>query len=159
MRNSRIRSNNPRRRNCRGNAMLEAAFIFIVFAAMLIGAFDFGQYLFVHQALIERARSAVRWGSLNNPRDHTAVTNMVLYNQSSTPPSGTASYFNLTAGSTDAQGNNTGNVFVTDPDSATDSYRLNVQISGYSYQMLSPYITGTYTGIPITVSVPLGQFY
>jgi Flp pilus assembly protein TadG len=138
--------------------MVESAFIFIVFAAMLIGAFDFGQYLFIHQALVERARSAVRWGSLNNPADHASISNMVLYNQSATPPDGTPSYFNLTTGSTDAQGNQTGNVFVTDSDSGTDSYRLNIRISGYSYQMLSPYITGTYTGIPITVSVPLGQF-
>ncbi len=158
MRNSKIRANSSRRRTSKGNAMVETALIFIVFAAMLIGAFDFGQYLFIHQALIERARSAARWGAINDPTNHTSIANMVLYNQSSTPPSGTASYFNLTTGSTDAQGNNTGNVFVTNPDSGTDSYRLNVQISGYSYQMLSPYITGTYTGIPITVSVPLGQF-
>ena len=139
--------------------MVETALIFIVFASMLIGAFDFGQYLFIQQALIERARSAARWGALNDPTDTTAVTNMVLYNQSATPPSGTASYFNLSAGSTDNQGNQSGNVFVTNPDSGTDAYRLNVVIQNYTYQMLSPYITGTYTGIPITVSVPLGQFY
>src|SRR5260370_8513789 len=94
MRNSRIRSNNPRRRNCRGNAMLEAAFIFIVFAAMLIGAFDFGQYLFVHQALIERARSAVRWNALNNPRDPPAVTHIALYTRSPLHPNGTQSSSN-----------------------------------------------------------------
>ena len=154
-----IRSNNsPRRRTSSGSVIVETALIFLVFAGMLIGAFDFGQFLFIHQALVERARYAARWGAINDPTDSTSITNMVLYNQSTTPSSGTASYFNLAAGTTDAQGNTAGNVFVTSPGSGTDDYRLNLQISGYSYTVLSPYIAGTYTGPPVTVSVPLGLY-
>ena len=138
-----------RRHKSRGNVLVETALIFIVFAALLIGAFDFGQFLFIHQALVERARSAARWGAVNDPTNATAIQNMVLYNQSSRPDGDSrASYFNLT----------TDNVSVTNPDSGTDQYRLNVQISGYSYNILSLYIAGSYTGPPVSVSVPLGKF-
>jgi Flp pilus assembly protein TadG len=141
-------STSRRRRTSKGAVMLETALIFTVFAVMLIGAFDFGQFLFIHQALVERARCAARWGAINDPTDSTSITNMVLYNQSATPPLGTTGYFKLAAG----------NVVVSNPDSGTDNYRLNITISGYTYNMLSPYIAGTYTGPTITVSVPLGLY-
>jgi Flp pilus assembly protein TadG len=141
-------NNTSRRgRTSKGSVFIETALIFIVFAGMLIGAFDFGQFLFIHQALVERARYAARWGAINDPTDSASITNMVLYYQATTPPSGTP-YFNLTAS----------NVTVTNPDSGTDNYRLNIQISGYSYTILSPYIGGNYTGPPVTVSVPLGLY-
>jgi len=57
-------------------------------------------------------------------------------------------YFNLSAS----------NISITTPGSGTNDYRLSVQISGYTYTVLSPYIAGTYTGIPVNVSVPLGIF-
>jgi Flp pilus assembly protein TadG len=128
--------------------MVETAIIFVAFILMLVGIFDFGQFLFVHQALVERARYAARWGAVNDPTNTTSITNMVLYNQSTTPQSGTPTYFNLSSA----------NVSVTNPGSGTNDYRLTIQISGYSYLILSPYIAGTYTGIPVTVSVPLGIF-
>jgi Flp pilus assembly protein TadG len=137
-----------RRRTSGGSVMVETALIFIVFACLLLGAFDFGQFLFVHQALVERARSAARWGSINDPTDTTSITNMVLYNQAATPGSGTGSYFNLA----------TANVIVTNPGTGTDDYRLNVQLSGYSYSRVSPYLAGTYKGPEINVSVPLGLY-
>jgi Flp pilus assembly protein TadG len=128
--------------------MVETAIIFVAFVFMLVGIFDFGQFLFVHQALVERARSAARWGAVNDPTNTTSITNMVLYNQSTTPQTGTPTYFNLSSS----------NVSVTNPGSGTNDYRLTIQISGYSYLVLSPYIAGTYIGIPVTVSVPLGIF-
>lgn len=138
---------NTKRKARRGSVMVETALIFLVFACMLLGAFDFGQFLFVHQALVERARSAARWGAINDPTDSTAITNMVLYNQT-TAPGGATGYFRLVAG----------NVTVTNPGSGTDDYRLNVQLSGYTYVRVSPYIAGNYTGPRISVSVPLGLF-
>src|SRR5438552_4020898 len=112
-----------RRRKNQGNVIIESALIFIVFFGMLIGAFDFGQFLFVHQALVERVRSAARWGAINDPTDTASITNMVLYDQAGAPPQGTATYLHVTAA----------NVAVTNPDSGTDKYRLNIQVSGYSY--------------------------
>ena len=127
---------------------VESALIFLAFATMLIGAFDFGQFLFIQQALVERARYAARWGAVNDPADTVSISNMVRYHQAATPAAGTASYFGLTAG----------NVVVTDPDHGTDTYRLNIRISGYSFITVSPYLRGSYKGPTINVSVPLGIY-
>jgi Flp pilus assembly protein TadG len=137
-----------RRRTSSGAVFLESAVIYLLFIVILLGTFDFGQFLFVHQALVERARYAARWGAINDPTNSASITNMVLYNQSADPASGTPTYMNLV----------TSNVTVTNPGSGTDNYYLNVQISGYSFTALSPYLTGTLTGPPVTVSVPLGMY-
>src|SRR5579863_6602912 len=92
-----------RRSTSGGSVIVETALIFLVFACLLLGAFDFGQFLFIHQALVERARYAVRLGAINDPTDTVAITNTVLYGQPTANGSGT--YFNLTAA----------NVFVTNP--------------------------------------------
>jgi Flp pilus assembly protein TadG len=135
-------------RTSKGSALIEMAMIYLVFACMLVGAFDFGQFLFVHQALVERARYAARWGAITDPTDTASITNMVRFYQAADPPAGTPSYFNLTAG----------NVVVTNPGSGTDQYRLNIKISGYSFVALSPYIGGNLNGPPVTVNVPLGLY-
>jgi Flp pilus assembly protein TadG len=139
------RDKDARRRKSGGSVMVETALIFLVFACLLLGAFDFGQFLFVHQALVERARYAARWGAISDPTNATAITNMVLYNA---PTGSGTGYFNLTSA----------NVFVTNPGVGTDNYVLNVQLSGYKYTRVSPYIAGSYTGPQINVSVPLGIF-
>jgi Flp pilus assembly protein TadG len=128
----------------RGAVMIEGALIFTVFFFLLIGIFDFSQFLFLHQALVERARGAARWGLVNDPTNTTSIQNMVLYNQSAT---GTTPYFGLS----------TSNVAVSNPGAGTDDYRLVVQINNYRYTMLSPYIGGSYQGPNITIAVPIGQ--
>ena len=137
-----------RERAQRGHVIIESAFIFLAFFALVMGAFDFGQFLFLQQALLERGRFAARWGAANNPTDTASIKNMVLYNQTADPPSGTATYFNIP----------TTSVTVTTADSGTDNYRLTVLISGYTYQMYALYIFGTYTGPPVNIVQPLGRF-
>src|SRR5580765_4242489 len=134
-----------RRNKSGGSVIVETALIFLVFACLLLGAFDFGQFLFVHQALVERARYAARWGALSDPTNTAAITNMVLYNS---PAGSGTGYFNLTAA----------NVFVTSSGVGTDNYVLNVRLAGYQYIRVSPYVAGSYTGPQIIVSVPLGIF-
>ena len=135
-----------RRRNSRGSTMLELSFIFLVFLSLLLGSFDFGQFLFIHQALVERARYAARWGMATYPAPTvTDITNMVVYGQSTAGANG---YFGMT----------TGMVRVTLSNPNTWNARITVLISNYPYQMLSPYIAGSYTGPNITVSVPLGLY-
>ena len=59
----------PRRqKRSRGAVIIETGLVFVLFAFMLMGAFDFAQYLFVHQALVDRARSAARWEEGCSPR-------------------------------------------------------------------------------------------
>lgn len=139
-------SRNKRQRQQRGAVFVETALTFTTFAFMLIGAADFGQFLFVHQALVERARSAARWGVVTDPTNLTAIQNMVLYNQS-TVPSGASGVYGLTAD----------NVQVTNPGSGTYDNRVVIYINNYTYTILSPYIGGTYTGPNITVTYPVGN--
>ncbi len=135
------------RKRQRGSVLVETGFIFTTFAFMLIGAFDFGQFLFIHQALVERARSAVRWGAVNDPTNLSATRNMVLYNRPTAPGGDASGHFGLTSDM----------VQVSDPGSGTNDYRLVIFITNYPYTVLSPYIGGTYTGPNITVSYPIGQ--
>ena len=135
-----------------GSAMVEAALVFLVFVSMLIGIFDFGQFLFIHQTLTERAREAVRYGIVNSPTNVALVQNVVLYGQASggsvppQPGNTDTGIFNLKRTS----------VVVTTPGIATDDYRLLVQIQNYTYNMYSPGIAGSFNGPAITASLPLG---
>src|SRR5437870_3355843 len=146
-----------RRRTSKGSAMVEAAFIFLVFFCLLIGAFDFGQFLFIHQALVERARYAVRWGAVNLANDETTATstiqNVVLYN--ATTGSGTG-YFGLTASNVDVT-KTTDRVCAASGAQPSLFVRFTVKIHDYQYQILSPYIAGTYTGPYIIIGSPVEQ--
>ncbi len=146
----------PRKSNERerGSVFVETALIFTTFAFMLIGTFDFGQFLFLHQSLVERARNAARWGVINDPTNHGAIQNMVLYNQPTLPG-------NQLGGGTDAPpgylGLTSNMVQVSDVGRGTDDYRLVLLITNYPYVILSPYIGGTYTGPNIMISYPIGR--
>jgi hypothetical protein len=143
-----------RRSASSGHVMIEAAFIFIVFFSMLIGTFDFGQFLFVHQALVERARYAMRWGALNDAATDQ-ITNMVLYYQS-TNPGNTTGYFNLTSSNITVTKTTDSICVVQDSSVFPTLYkRVSLQIHDYSYVMISPYSAGTYNGPNITVAAPI----
>ena len=138
-----------RKRNSRrGNVILESALTFGPFLFMLIGVLDFGQFLYLHQALTERARSSARWGATQaHAFDSTLqgqVQNLVVYGQSTTPNNPPAGYFGLS----------TSNVQVssTTPDADTGYYQIVVRITGYRYLSLSPYIAGSLIGRDIVVS-------
>jgi hypothetical protein len=135
----------PAQHRERGSVMVETALVFLAFVVLLIAVFDFGQFLFVHQALVERARSAARWGAVQDPIDPVAIQNMVLYNRPSASD-GATSYLGLERSM----------ITVTNPGAGSDDRRLNIAIQGYTYSVLSPSISGTYYGPTILVSAPLG---
>lgn len=117
----------------------------MVFLTLLIGVLDVGQVLFVHQTLVERARQALRWGTVR-PFDATAIRNIVLYNRSALadgelPGPG---LFNLTPGM----------VTVTRQDASLHADRIVLRISGYPFRFYTPFIAGLYQGRPIVLSIP-----
>ncbi len=136
-----------RRKNQKGSAMVESAFIFTVLFIMLLGIFDLGRILFVHQALTDRVRAATRWGAANGASNTTGITNMVLYN-AATQPNGATGYFGLTSDK----------VTVTQSGSGTADNRLTVSITGYTYKTVTPFFTRTLTGPKIQVTQALGVF-
>jgi hypothetical protein len=135
-----------------GSAIVEAALVFMVFASMLIGILDFGQFLFIHQTLTERAREAARYGIVNDLTNATLMQNVVLYGQASggsvpsQPSNSDVGIFNVMRTS----------VVVTTLGIGTDDYRLLVQIQNYTYNLYSPGIAATFNGPKITASLPLG---
>ena len=132
------RNNSARKR---GQAIVEGALVTLVLAAVLIGVFDLGLVLFIHQTFAARVRSAVRYGVVN-PYDETAIKNMVLYGQ---PTAGATGAFGLTAAM----------VSVVKTGVGTNDERIVVTISGYPYRFFSPWIGGAFNGRSIMASLPL----
>jgi Flp pilus assembly protein TadG len=126
----------------RGSTMVETALILLVFLTMLIGVIDFGQVLYFHQSLVERARAAARYGAVH-PTDTTGITNVALYNQAS--PTGTPSP--ILPGMTSAMVN------VQNLGDKTPEARVMVTISSYPINFLSPYIARQFNNRPVIVSI------
>src|SRR5258706_9987443 len=76
------------RQSERGQTLIEGALALMVFFSLLFGVIDCGQVLIAHQSLVERVRSAVRWGVVR-PWDGTGeqIANLILYNQPDEPRS------------------------------------------------------------------------
>jgi Flp pilus assembly protein TadG len=121
--------------------MIEGALVALILVAVLIGIFDLGLVLFIHQTFANRVRSAVRYGVVNT-YDPTVIKNMVLYGQ---PTAGAAGSFGLTAAM----------VSVTRTGVGTNDQRIVVSISGYPYRFFSPWIGGPFNGRAIMASLPL----
>lgn len=87
-----------RRGSQRGQSMVEAALVLLVFFTLLLGVIDCGQVLFAHQSLVERVRAAVRWGVVH-PWDQQSggdsIVNLVLYNQTRAPRGNTTTFLGL----------------------------------------------------------------
>ena len=120
--------------------MVESALVLLTFFVMLIGTIDFGQVLFFHQSLVERARTAVRYG-ITNPTNTAGIQNMAVYN--TVTVTGTPVLPNLT----------TAMVTVTNPDVNTSGARVVVTISGYPIVFLSPYIAQSFTNLAVTIAM------
>jgi hypothetical protein len=130
--------------------MLEAALCLTVLLALLIGALDFGQLLFFHQALVERVRGAVRWGSLN-AYDGTGdqITNMVLYDRSDDPGAGTPAFLGLTRANVEVD-------YLAGSTANPNDERITVTLRDYQYRFFSPWIATSFAdSTPITVSSPM----
>jgi hypothetical protein len=114
-----------RSRRQRGQALVESVLTLTAFLAIFLGMIEVGEILYIHQTLVERTRSAVRWGAVNawdSTDSPTEITNMVLYG-TTTPADSATPIFGLASS----------NVTVTRPQpdySAAD--RVVVSVSGYS---------------------------
>jgi TadE-like protein len=148
---------NSRSRRQRGQALVESVLTLTAFLAIFLGMIEVGEILYVHQTLVERTRSAVRWGAVNAwdaTNSPTQITNMVLYG-TTTPADNSAAIFGLTSS----------NVSVTRPEpdySAAD--RIVVTVSGYTLTFFTNAIVrlsnghqnghGEFTGLTIQQSQP-----
>ena len=137
--------------NRRGQALVESSLVLLVVLAFLIGTLDFGQFLYFHQSLSERARAAARYGAVN-PTDTTGIQNVAVYND----PAGTSNgatplipNFTTAMVAVCLPGDGTCSDSSTGPD-----WRVTVTISGYQMITFNLLLPSSFTNKPITVSLP-----
>jgi hypothetical protein len=137
-------------RSERGQTLVEGALALLVFFSLLFAVVDCGLVLVSHQTLVERVRSAVRWGVVR-PWDGTGeqVANLILYDQPTEPPAARSGYLGLTRE----------NVQVRYQPSSTghpDDEILSVAIVNYHYRFLSPWVTQTFVNPrPVLITSPM----
>lgn len=80
----------------RGQSLVEAALVLMIFFGLLLGVVDCGQALFAQQSLVERVRSAVRWGVVHPWNGPDPIRNLVLYGQTEEPNPSRDGYLGMT---------------------------------------------------------------
>jgi len=130
------------RRRERGSTMVESALVVLTFLVLLIGIVDIGQFLFIHESLVERVRSGLRTGVITY--DPTAIRNIVLYG-TSTPATGAVPSFNLTASM----------VTVSRQDNNAPGDRVTITVANYPVDFFTPFIAGRVTGRSIVAFQPM----
>ena len=128
-----------------GQAMVEGALVMLVFLVTIMGIADMGQLMFFHQSLVERARSAVRWG-VTHTYNQTQIQNMAVYEKQAPTQSDKPVLAYLT----------TGMVTVTNDNAGTTQASRTVSISGYPYRFISPWITKSFNSTkPVVATMPV----
>ena len=139
------------RNDCqRGQSLVESTFVLLVFFALLFGVIDCGQVLVAHQSLVERVRSAVRWGVVR-PWDGTGeqIANLILYNQPEEPRSSQDGYLGLTRANVQVR-------YQPSLPARPDDEGLSVAIVNYEYHFLSPWLAQTFVNPrPVMMSAPM----
>jgi hypothetical protein len=134
----------------RGQGLIEAALVLMVFFALLLGIIDCGQVLYAHQALVERVRSAVRWGTVH-PYDGTGeqVANLILYDQLDPPRAATGAFLGLARANVEIR-------YQRRSTERPDDEMLTVAIVNYESHFFSPWIARTIISPrPVLISAPI----
>jgi Flp pilus assembly protein TadG len=132
-----------RKRSQKGQTLVESALVIIILLFTLFGIVDFGQVMFFHQALVERARAGVRYAAIANPFVASDVQNMVVFNN--TAGTGAPILANLA----------TSNVTVTQTGiQGCNGSRVTVTISNYPFHFFSLFIARNFANWTISESLP-----
>jgi hypothetical protein len=139
----------------RGQSLVETSLVLTVFLALLLGVFDCGQVLFAHQALVERVRTAVRWGTLHKWQGAEpvvkpdAIVNMVLYSQPQQPAPSREGYLGM-------KPENVQVTYHAATPEAPDDELLTVSIVNYESHFFSPWLARVLISHrPVMMSAPV----
>ena len=133
----------------RGQTLIEGALALLVFFSLIFGVIDCGLMLVRHQALVERVRSAVRWGVVR-PWDGNGeqIANLILYEQTKSSSASTG-YLGLTRENVQVR-------YQPASPSRPDDEVLSVAIVNFHYQFLSPWITEIFVNPrPVLITAPM----
>lgn len=133
----------------RGQSLVEATLVLLVFFAFLLGVVDCGQILWSHQALQERVRSAVRWGTMH-PFDGSGdqVADLVLYGETSQPVVAHSAFLGLTRDNVQVR-------YQAPSADRPDDELLSVSIVNYQSHFFSPYMATVISPRPVIVTAPM----
>jgi hypothetical protein len=134
----------------KGQALVEGTLVLLVFFMLLFGVVDVGQVLVAHQSLVERVRSAVRWGVVR-PWDGSGeqIANLILYDQPDQPRASRSGYFGLTRADVQVR-------YQPRLPARPDDEMLSVAVVNYHYRFLSPWLPeGFVNPRPVMISAPM----
>jgi hypothetical protein len=133
----------------KGQSLVEAALVLLVFFGLLLGVIDCGQVLVAQQSLTERVRGAVRWAVVHPWEGPDPIVNLVLYNQPAEPRETTPGYLGLKPA----------NVVVKHQEATPerpDDEILSVAIVNFESHFFSPWIAKTLVSPrPVLISAPM----
>jgi Flp pilus assembly protein TadG len=121
------------RQNQRGQAMVEAGLIMLIFLPVLIGIMDFGQFLYLHLSLTERTRAAAHYGAITTFTDGSDIANVAIYNDPAGSANGATPLLPNLQG---ADSTKNGYVTATLTGAGTDDARIRVTITNYPYYFI-----------------------
>jgi Flp pilus assembly protein TadG len=134
----------------RGQSLIEGTLVLLAFFALLFAVIDCGQVLVAHQSLVERVRSAVRWGVVR-PWDGTGeqIANLILYDQAEEPRSASEGFLGMTRANVQVR-------YQPALPARPDDEILSVTIVNYRYHFMSPWLTqGFVNPRPVVVTAPM----
>lgn len=134
----------------RGQSLVEGALVLLVFFSLLFSVVDCGQVLLTHQSLVERVRSAARWGSLHT-WDGTGeqIANMILYEQPNEPLQASEGYLGLSRANVKV-------AYRPPVPERPDDEMISVSVVNYSYHFIAPWFGRTLLNPrPVRISVPM----
>jgi hypothetical protein len=136
----------------RGQSLVEATLALLIFFALLLGVVDCGQVLVAHQSLVERVRSAARWGAVHPWNGSAQIENLILYNQTDEPRSTTAGFLGMTRNNVQVR------YHQATPDRPDDG-TLSVAIINYEYHFFSPWLGQPFVNPrPVFISAPVRSY-
>ncbi len=137
-------------RSERGQSMVEGTLVMLVFFALLIGVLDCGQVLFAHQSLVERVRTAVRWGTVHEWAGPRPVVNIVLYGDPAAPNPVPEGFLGLTAENVVVRHR------VPTPERPDDE-TLTVEIVHFESHLFAPWLAQVLVSPrPVSITAPMG---
>jgi TadE-like protein len=135
----------------KGQSLVEATLVLLVFFALLFGVIDCGQVLVAHQSLLERVREAARWGAVRPWDGGDQVVNLILYNHPDEPRAAVDGYLGLTRDNVQVRHR------PATPERPDDE-TLTVAIVNYQVHFFSPWFSRALVNPrPVLISEPMGR--
>jgi Flp pilus assembly protein TadG len=133
-----------RRKNQKGQAMIEAALVTVVMVGMIFFIMDMGRILLMQQYVSERVQETARMAVVNN-WTAAETKNYLVYSSTTAPTGSTSGFLGLQTSQVSYQTLGT---------SGAADYRLQVKVSGVPALTWIPYVSGQYTLAPVVATIP-----